>query len=102
MATKKNVTSKNVVSIKDDIPAQIETLRGDVAKLTETLKKQAKAKMSDKASTVKDVTDEKTQELKQRYDELAKSTEASIKENPLSAIAIAIGAGVVLGALTRR
>lgn len=95
-------TKKNVVSIKDDIPAQIETLRADVAKLTETLKIQAKATVADKATTVRDVTDEKTQELKQRYDELAKSTEASIKENPLSAIAIAIGAGVVLGALTRR
>lgn len=95
-------TKKNVVSIKDDIPAQIETLRADVAKLTETLKTQAKATVADKASTVRHVTDEKTQELKQRYNEIAKSTESSIKENPLSAIAIAIGAGIVLGALTRR
>jgi len=98
MATAK----KNVVTMKQDIPAQLETLRGDIANLAATIKLQAKAAVADKKETAKQVTAEKTEFVKDRYDELTTKAETSIKENPLTSIAIAVGAGLVLGALTRR
>lgn len=98
MATAK----KNVVTMKQDIPAQLDTLRQDVAYLAETLKLQAKATVSDKKATVKTVATEKTDLVKDQYEALTTKAETSIKENPLTSIAIAVGAGLVLGALTRR
>lgn len=98
MATAK----KNVVPMKQDISEQLETLRKDVATLAETVKLQAKATVADKKSTAKNIAAEKTEIVKERYDELTTKAELSIKENPLSAIAIAVGAGLVLGAVTRR
>lgn len=93
---------KNVVTMKQDIPAQLDTLRQDVANLAETLKLQAKVTVADKTETVKTVASEKTDLVKDRYNALTTQAESSIKENPLTAIAIAVGAGLVLGALTRR
>jgi ElaB/YqjD/DUF883 family membrane-anchored ribosome-binding protein len=95
-------TKKNVVNIKEDIPAQIETLRADIALLAETVRDTTKAKASDKVSIVKDVAAEKVDEAKLKYGELSSKAETSIKENPLTSVAIAVGAGMVLGALTRR
>lgn len=95
-------TKKNVVSMQQDIPTQLDTLRQDVANLAEMLKLQAKVKVADKKETVKSVATEKTELVKDRYDELTTKAETSIKENPLTSIAIAVGAGLVLGALTRR
>lgn len=95
-------TKKNVVSMKQDIPAQIETLKNDVAQLAETLKLQTKATVSEKTAVAKDVTTEKAELVKERYNELSNKAERSIQENPLTSIAIAVGAGVLLGALTRK
>ncbi|CAM3742822.1 glycine zipper domain-containing protein [Litorimonas haliclonae] len=105
MATTKSPSKKNVVALsgKDEkIADQLETLRGDIAKLAETVKIQAKTSASQKTRAVKDVTAEKTEIAKARYDELTTKAEASIKDNPLTSIAIAVGAGMVLGALSRR
>jgi len=98
MATAK----KNVVTMKQDIPAQLEILRGDIANLADSIKIQAQATVVDKTSAAKQMTTEKTELVKDRYDELTTKAETSIKENPLTSIAIAVGAGLVLGALTRR
>lgn len=102
MATTKK---KNVVALSskdEDISKQLETLRTDISKLAETVKVQAKATASQKTQAVKDVTAEKTQIAKDRYDEFSTKAESSIKENPLTSVAIAVGAGVILGALSRR
>ncbi|WP_409432261.1 YqjD family protein [Litorimonas sp. RW-G-Af-16] len=95
-------TKKNVVSMKQDVPAQLEVLRADVANLAEAIKLQAKATVAEKKSTIKDVTAEKTELVKDRYSELSTKAETSIQENPLTSIAVAVGAGIVLGALLRR
>jgi len=93
---------KTIVPIKQDIPTQLDTLRQDVANLAETIKLQAKVSVAGKTATAKSVAAEKTELVKDRYGEMTTKAETSIKENPLTSIAIAIGAGVVLGALTRR
>ena len=93
---------KNVVPMKQDINEQLETLRKDVTTLAETVKEQAKLTVAAKKSTAKDIAAEKTELVKTRYDELASKAELSIKENPMSTIAIAVGVGLLLGAVTRR
>lgn len=95
-------TKKTDIAAQQDIPAQIETIRADIALLTKTLKEQTKATVADKAATAKNVAQEKTDMAKVKYDEMSSKAEASIKENPLTAVAIAVGAGMLLGALTRR
>ena len=95
-------TKKNVVAIKHDIPTQIETLREDVALLAKTIKEHTKSTVAEKTTTVKDVAVEKTEAAKVKYDEISSKAETSIKENPLTAVAIAVGAGLLLGTLTRR
>ena len=96
-------TKKNVVTLKqEDISTQLETLRADVAMLTKTIKQQTKMTVEDKAATLKSAAMEKTDLAKDKYDEVTTKAETSIKENPLTAVAIAVGAGLVLGALTRR
>lgn len=104
MATKSS-SKKNIVALSskdEDISKQLETLRSDISKLAETVRVQAKATASQKTQAVKDVTAEKTEMAKARYDELSTKAETSIKDNPLTSVAIAVGAGMVLGALSRR
>ncbi len=93
---------KNIVPMNQDIPAQLDTLRQDVANLAETLKLQAKVSVAEKTATAKTIASDKTELVKDKYDALATKAETSIKDNPLTSIAIAVGAGLVLGALTRR
>ncbi|WP_017931144.1 DUF883 family protein [Robiginitomaculum antarcticum] len=106
MATTKATTAtakKNVVALKDpEISTQIETLRSDIALLAKTMKEQAKSTASQKVTTAKQVASDTSENVKVKYNELTTQAEASIRENPLTSIAIAVGAGIVLGALTRR
>lgn len=102
MATKKIISKKNVVPMNQDIPTQIETLKNDVAQLAETIKLQTKATVSEKTAVAKDATAEKAELVKERYSDLTNRAERSIQENPLTSIAIAVGTGLLLGALTRK
>lgn len=95
-------TKKNVVTINQDIPSQLESLRADIALLAKTVELQTKATVADKAAKAKTVATEKVEVAKVKYDEISSQAETSIRENPLTAVAIAVGAGVLLGALTRR
>ena len=95
-------TKKNIVDIKPDVNAQIETLRADIATLTQTIKTQAKATAQAKKSEVVATANAKVADTKAKYDELTTTAEKSIRENPLSSVAIAVAAGVFLGLLTRR
>ena len=95
-------TKKNVVKIQPDVNTQIETLRADVALLTKTLKEQAKATAQVKTAKVVDTASVKAAETKAKYNELTTTAEKSIRENPLSSVAIAVAAGAFIGLLTRR
>lgn len=105
-AAKKTSTksdNRNVVNIKnDDIPAQIEVLREDVRLLAETVKSQIADTAKEKSAKAKAVASEKAELVKNRYEDLTSQAETQIRENPLSSIAIAVGAGVLLGLVSRR
>ncbi len=104
MTTKvaKASTKKNVVALNPDVQTQIEALRKDITLLADAVKIQAKETVSDTTATVKSVATEKADVAKDKYNELTTKAETRIKDNPLTSIAIAVGAGLLLGAITRR
>jgi len=103
MATKtpKTPAKKNVVALKPDVQTQIEALRTDIALLADAVKMQTKESVNERTAAAKAVATEKADVAKAKYDELTTKAESQIKENPLTSIAIAVGAGIVLGAITR-
>jgi ElaB/YqjD/DUF883 family membrane-anchored ribosome-binding protein len=107
MATNKTTISKtdkgaNVVPMNSDIAGQLETLRDDIKLLAKTVKDQAMNQVESKADTAKTVATEQKDAAKAKYDELSTKAETQIREKPLTSMAWAVGAGVVLGALLRR
>ena len=79
MATPRNET--------EDLAAQIEAIRGEMQNMSATMGRSAEKgvhRAQDKAIETKE------------------SAEEGIKENPLQAIAIAAGLGLLIGILTRR
>lgn len=94
--------NQNVVAMNSDISTQLETLKADVALLASTVKEQAQATVAEKTGTAKEIAVAKAEQAKDRYDAITQTAEQRIKENPLTSIALAVGAGLVLGAITRR
>ena len=103
MATKtsKTTNKKNIVSLKPDVQTQIEALRKDIGLLADAVKLQTKETVSERTATAKVVAVEKAEEAKLKYEELTSKAESQIREKPLTSIAIAVGAGLLLGAITR-
>jgi len=114
MANAKTSSKKNVIAIKDpDISEQISALREDVALLATALKVQSKSTLSEKTAdvkgtltetleTLKTATSEKTDTAKKAYKDITQTAETSIKENPITSVALSVGAGLLLGAILRR
>lgn len=96
-------TAARVVPLaKDDVLARIETLRAELGELTSTLKAQGTAVLDEKTREIRQVAAQKTAVAKETYTELAADTEAKIRANPLTSVAIAAGVGLLLGAISRR
>ncbi|MGB3457615.1 MAG: hypothetical protein WBG08_10880 [Litorimonas sp.] len=96
-----DVTSDNVVPMNSEISTQLETLRDDLKALALTVKEQAFAKMEGRTETAKSVASEQKDAAVARYEELTSKAEVQIREKPLSSMAMAVGAGLVLGAILR-
>ena len=100
--TKTTVTSESVTPLQSsEISQQIDVLRADLKTLAQTVKTQALAKVDGRTETAKAVANEQAEMAKARYDELTTKAESQIREKPLSSMAIAVGAGLVLGAILR-
>lgn len=95
------VTSDNVLPMNSEISSQLETLRDDLKTLAQTVKEQALSKFDNRTETAKAVATEQKEAAVARYDELTTKAESQIREKPLSSMAIAVGAGLVLGAILR-
>ena len=61
-----------------------------------------RATAAETAGLAKDKAVETAELAKDKYAELAADTEAKIRANPLTAVAIAAGVGLFFGALSRR
>ena len=98
----KPVTTESVTPLGgSEISQQLDTLRADLKTLAQTVKSQALSKVDGRAETAKTVAVDQAELAKARYDELTTKAESSIREKPLSSMAIAVGAGVLLGAILR-
>jgi ElaB/YqjD/DUF883 family membrane-anchored ribosome-binding protein len=107
--TKKNTTQENVIAMKPDVQTQIEALRTDIALLAEAVKQQATDTVAAKTEGVREQAQIKaendlneSENAKLKYDELTTKAETQIKEKPLTSIAIALGAGLLLGGILRK
>ena len=100
-AKKTTTTSANVVPMNNEISQQLETLRADLKALAQSVKSQALEKVEARTETARAVASEQKENVTARYDELTTKAEYRIREKPLSSMAIAVGAGLVLGAVLR-
>lgn len=93
----------------DDLAAQIETIRDDLAKLTTILSRAA----NEEVGAARDKLREAASAMSERGDELAgaawdhadastREVEAAIQRSPFLAVLIAVGLGFLVGMFTRR
>jgi ElaB/YqjD/DUF883 family membrane-anchored ribosome-binding protein len=99
---------------------EIDTLRAEVKRLTDLMSDVAKAGSDQATRTIQDVVDrakdrasgtadaviasgrQAADEVSRRVEPLASELAATVERNPLTALAIAAGVGLLLGLLTRQ
>lgn len=93
----------------DDLAAQIETIRADVAKLTALLSKAAtdemgaaRGKMRDAASAIAGEGERLACAAREQAETSTREVESAIQRNPFGAIMVAVGLGFLFGMFTRR
>lgn len=95
-------TSDNVAPMTNDISNQLETLRNDIMLLAKTVKEQAISTVEGRKDTAKTVAVDQKEAAVAKYEELSEKVEMQIREKPLTSMAIAVGAGLVLSAILRK
>lgn len=90
-----------------DLSTDFATLRGDLAKLTETVSNLVKNQTDNAGTTVRtaigqarDTISTTASQATDRVTSISNEFESSIERNPLTAVLIALGVGVVAGMLT--
>ncbi|PTQ74923.1 DUF883 family protein [Celeribacter persicus] len=102
-------TNGAVEQTSADLSAQIETLKSDVAALTDTIaeygraqKAQLGAVAEDKIETAKKIGMETAQQARQQARDAYAGAEKTIRANPAASVGIAAGVGFLVGLLTAR
>lgn len=105
MATKQTSGEATI----EDLAAQMDTIRADVAKLTSLLSKVASEEMNsarervrDAASTLSDKGERLAGAARDQADASTREVEAAIQRNPFGAVLVAVGLGFLFGMFTRR
>ena len=86
----------------EDIAAQFETLREDVAKLTEIVSEVSAAKVDEAKASARKNVDANMEKLSQNATHYKALTEDSIRKQPVMATAIAASVGFAVGYLANR
>jgi ElaB/YqjD/DUF883 family membrane-anchored ribosome-binding protein len=93
----------------DDLGKQLETLRADVATLTETLGKLTRAEAQDAADGAKRVVDKARAGVAHEYEKVQSQAlqavdhaDALIREKPAMAMGVAAGFGLLVGLMMSR
>jgi ElaB/YqjD/DUF883 family membrane-anchored ribosome-binding protein len=99
---------KPVDEVSKDVAADLAALRDDVAKLSSSVSEFIRTQTEATANTVFEAVDSARQRIaatagkaQDRAGEISSDIEATIERNPLSAMLIALAAGVVIGLLSR-
>ena len=97
------------VGLHGTVNRNIQATRAHATQAAEELKAAVEAKgrelllaADDKAAEIKARAEHVYSDVKQKAQELRKETEVYVKENPLTSVCIALGAGFVIGMLARR
>ena len=100
--------TKLVEEATQDLSADLNALREDISKLTETVAKLVKAEAAATTDAVYGAVDAARQRLAvgasdagQRLAGASSDLEAAITRNPLTAVLVALGAGLIIGLLSR-
>ncbi|MCW8842267.1 MAG: DUF883 domain-containing protein [Rhodobacteraceae bacterium] len=94
---------KNAQTAKtEDIAAQFETLREDVAKLTEIVSEVSAAKVDSAKASAKKNAEANMERLSQNATHYKTMTEDSIRKQPVMATAVAATLGFAVGYLANR
>jgi len=100
--------SKMLEESAQDFAADLAALRADIVKLTASVTSLVKSEAAAKTDTLYSAVDSARQKLsdgasdaKDRLSGASSEIEASIERNPLIAVLIAMGAGLVIGLLSR-
>jgi ElaB/YqjD/DUF883 family membrane-anchored ribosome-binding protein len=100
--------TENMDESAQDTAADLASMRADIVKLTDSVTTLVKAQVADKTDMFYGAVDSARQKLsdgaadaKDRLSGASSTLEASIERNPLPAVLIAMGAGLVIGLLSR-
>lgn len=97
MATTKIIPGKN-----DDIHTQLHTLREDVAHLAKTVTDRSIKGTKETANSLGHSASVKMHHVGDQAHDLTENFENRVKHNPLTAVTMAAGLGVLVGMMTRR
>lgn len=93
----------------EQLGAQMEQLKDDIARISETLRamaeesgQEAKARVARAASALRDRSRELASGVADELHEFEARTTGAVRERPLTALAIAAGAGLLIGLLSSR
>lgn len=86
----------------DSVTQQLAVLRADIASLSETMSGIAGRRGSDIASDISEGLDEARQYAKSTSRSAEQQIETSVSEHPFWALGLAAGAGLLIGAMSRR
>lgn len=98
MATAEGKTGKTTSSEQEDLAAQIEALRADLKRVSDSVTRIAKGEMG----RAQDIAKERLADAQDMANQKLGEAEDAIRRNPISAIAIAVGLGFLFGLITRR
>ncbi|QFU10203.1 hypothetical protein PARPLA_00232 [Rhodobacteraceae bacterium THAF1] len=82
----------------EDLQRQVEMLKSDISKLTESLGDYGRTKGREAQAEARRRADELRSEAQAKYDDV----ESYVRENPAQALGIAAGIGLLIGMLSRR
>ncbi|MGD9867648.1 MAG: YqjD family protein [Hyphomicrobiales bacterium] len=82
----------------DDLAAQIDTLRDDLSRLTDTVSRLTRSGIAD----AQDLARQKAGEARDMATQQIGEVEDMVRRNPLQAALIAVGLGFLIGAMSRR
>ncbi len=86
----------------EDVTEQLETLRADIAALSQTMSDFAKQRAGDFAERSREEFTHRTQAAAKSAADLSRQAEDAVRAQPITATAIAAGIGFVLGYISHR